>query len=73
MSKRFKTFEIVHVPREENVWADFLAKFISTKKLGLNRTVIQETLDHRSTKVEYVMMIENRKSWMTLIIEYLTK
>lgn len=49
-----------------------MAKLASTKRLGLNRTVIEETLDLPRTEVEKVMMIERGESWMTPIIEYLT-
>ncbi|XP_068501363.1 uncharacterized protein [Phaseolus vulgaris] len=40
----FATFELVHVPREENAIADLLAKLASSGKGGRQRTVIQETL-----------------------------
>jgi len=40
----FALFEVVHVPREQNVRADMLAKLASSGKGGRQRTVIQETL-----------------------------
>jgi len=40
----FTTFELVHVPREQNARADLLAKLASSGKGGRQRTVIQETL-----------------------------
>jgi len=40
----FATFELVHVPREQNARADLLAKLASSGKGGRQRTVIQETL-----------------------------
>ena len=40
----FALFEVVHVPREQNVRADLLAKLASSGKGGRQRTVIQETL-----------------------------
>jgi len=40
----FAAFELVHVPREQNVRADLLAKLASSGKGGRQRTVIQETL-----------------------------
>jgi len=40
----FATFELVHVPKEQNVRADLLAKLASSGKGGRQRTVIQETL-----------------------------
>jgi len=40
----FVSFEVVHVPREQNARADLLAKLASSSKGGRQRTVIQETL-----------------------------
>jgi len=40
----FTVFELVHVPREQNVRADLLAKLASSGKGGRQRKVIQETL-----------------------------
>ena len=40
----FTAFELIHVPREQNARADFLAKLASSGKGGRQRTVIQETL-----------------------------
>jgi len=38
----FVVYELVHVPKEQNVQADFLAKLASLGKGGRQRTVIQE-------------------------------
>jgi len=40
----FATFELVHVPREQNARAVLLAKLANSGKGGRQRTVIQETL-----------------------------
>ena len=40
----FATFELVHVPREQNARADLLAKLASSGKGGRQMAVIQETL-----------------------------
>ena len=40
----FVMFELVHVPRDQNVRADLLAKLASSGKGGRQRSVIQETL-----------------------------
>jgi len=40
----FATFELVHVPREQNARADLLAKLASSGKGGRQGTIIQETL-----------------------------
>jgi len=44
LKRAFTTFELVHVPREQNARADLLAKLASSGKGGRQRTVIQETL-----------------------------
>jgi len=40
----FAEFELVHVLREQNSWADLLAKLVSSGKGNRQRSVIQETL-----------------------------
>ena len=44
LRKSFTSFEVVHVPREQNARADLLAKLASSAKGSTQRTVIQETL-----------------------------
>ncbi|XP_068466368.1 uncharacterized protein [Phaseolus vulgaris] len=44
LRKSFVSFEVLHVPREQNARADLLAKLASSGKGGRQRTVIQETL-----------------------------
>ena len=44
LRRSFASFEVVHVPREQNARADLLAKLASSGKGGMQRTVIQETL-----------------------------
>ena len=51
----FATFELVHVPKEQNARADLLAKLASTGKGGRQRTVIQETL-----KTPRKFVVDNR-------------
>jgi ribonuclease HI len=48
LAKQFNTFELVHVPIEQNSRADLLSKLTSTKKPGNNRTVIQEIIKEPS-------------------------
>jgi len=43
LREAFPTFELVHVPREQNARADLLAKLASSSKGGRQRSVIQET------------------------------
>ena len=44
LRKSFVSFEVLHVPREQNARADLLAKLANSGKGGKQRTVIQETL-----------------------------
>ncbi|XP_068462889.1 uncharacterized protein [Phaseolus vulgaris] len=44
LRRSFASFEVVHVPREQNARADLLAKLASSGKEGKQMTVIQETL-----------------------------
>lgn len=40
LSERFKMFEIIHVPREQNFRVYVLLKLVSSKKAGFNCIVI---------------------------------
>lgn len=66
-------FEISYISREENVRTDLLDRLASTKGPGLNRMVIQETLEAPSIKIEEAMMLENTWGWLVPIIQYLTQ
>ena len=44
LKSSFVSFEVVHVPREQNARADLLAKLASSGKGGRQRTVIQGPL-----------------------------
>lgn len=72
MSHTFMEFEVNHIPMEENVRDDVLARLASTKGSGLNKTIIQGTLKALSTEVEEVMKLDNARGWMVVIIRYLT-
>lgn len=61
MSEMFVEFEVNHIPREENVRADLLARLLRTKGYNLNKMVIQETLDAPSTWPEEVMTLNQAK------------
>lgn len=57
IAKGFTNFEVSHIPQEENFRFDHLARLASTKGPGLNRMVIQETLEASSTEMEEVMIL----------------
>ena len=81
LANAFESFELMHVPREQNTRADFLSKLATSAK-GESRSVIQETL--RTTKVSIgteneeivnVLVLEGRKddSWMMSYVHYLAE
>ena len=64
-----------HIPREENMNADSLAKYASTGKAQLLGLVPVEVLSAPSTDemdIEWIMTrSQEQESWMTPIMEYL--
>jgi len=44
LREMFEVFELVHVPREQNARADWLAKLTNSVKGSRQRTINQETL-----------------------------
>lgn len=73
LSEHFKTFEIMHVPREYNFHVKHLSKLDSSKKPGFNHISIQETLVILSIEEGEAKSIDISltSSWMTPIIHYL--
>jgi ribonuclease HI len=66
LAERFSFFEAIYVPREQNSRADILAKLASN-------TVIQEVIASPSTEIKEVnSIIEDKESWMTPLLKYLT-
>lgn len=49
-----------------------LARLANTKDPGLNKMVIQETLEIMIIEVDKVMVLKNATGGMTPIIQYLT-
>ena len=71
-SKGFNTFKIEYIPRVENEKSDLLSKLANMKRLGNNRTVIQEILDKPSIdKKEVINREEDPSSWRFPILKYL--
>lgn len=68
MSQVFEEFEINHIPSGQNTRTDLLARLASTKGTKLNKIIIQETLEMRSTEVEEVMTLNEVRGWMVPII-----
>jgi len=55
----FPTFELMHVPREQNARADQLAKLASSGKGGQQRSVIQETLKSPRIAIDCVAEVHH--------------
>ena len=72
LMKKFDSYEVYHVLREENVRADILSKLASTKSGGNNKSLIQESLKTFSiAEAVPTLTIEEYPSLMTSIIQYL--
>jgi len=54
LRETFPTFELMHVPREQNARADLLAKLASSGKGGGQRSAIQKTLKSPRTVADCV-------------------
>lgn len=55
---KFISFELAHVPREQNSMTDILAKLARTKKLENNHTVIQETISQPRINEVYILSVK---------------
>jgi len=76
----FSTFDLVHVLREQNSWADLLSRLANSGKGGRHRYVIQETLRSPKTTIQgppeddhvEIMQISAVDTWLTSYVRYLT-
>ena len=84
LSSSFATFELLHVPREQNSRADLLSKLASRSKPRQHRSVIRETLitprvsateilpkDNQLEVLSSVINDSPSNSWMAPYITYL--
>ena len=71
--KKFIQVQVRHVPREENMRADALAKLATTSHEDLDRLVLVEYLPEPSVKVdnEEVSPVISEPNWMDPIWDYL--
>lgn len=69
----FDTIEIEHIPREEKIRADVLSKLVSTRVLGGDKMVIQETLNSPSIKaITTILVVQSpTTNWMTPITKHI--
>ncbi|GJS01657.1 reverse transcriptase domain-containing protein [Tanacetum coccineum] len=75
LTNSFKAFSIRQVPRSENKKADALSKIASTSFAHLSKQVLVEELKEKSiSEAEILGVVEEEgNTWMTPILEYLTK
>jgi len=77
LSKAFITFDLIHVPRQDNNLADLLSKLSSCTKPGQQRSVIKETLTTPivdilgRSKVMVIGKAQRATTWMTPLKTYL--
>ncbi|XP_077217934.1 uncharacterized protein LOC143852437 [Tasmannia lanceolata] len=72
LSSKFKSFEVIRIPRTENTKADVLSKLAVSEYTTL-RSICMEFLQKSSIENEAaeVMQMEHESCWMDKIIEYL--
>ncbi|XP_077225211.1 uncharacterized protein LOC143858443 [Tasmannia lanceolata] len=72
LASKFKSFEVVRIPRTENTKADVLSKLAVSGYTTL-RSICMEFLQKSSIESEAaeVMQVEHESCWMDEIIEYL--
>lgn len=71
LMSRFLEVVVEYVPRTQNQRAGVLAKLASTRKLGNNGSVIQETLVYPSIEGELVDCVNREATWMGPILDIL--
>ncbi|RDY02386.1 Tf2-6, partial [Mucuna pruriens] len=67
----FEKFELIHMPRDQNERADLLANLASTQRRGQLRSVIHESLEASTIDREEIWNVEEKTTWMTLLIQFL--
>ncbi|XP_076914243.1 uncharacterized protein LOC143573183 [Bidens hawaiensis] len=71
--RQFSSFNIIHIKRSENKFADALSKLASTNFEHFAKDIRVEVLDHPSVPDNQVLVIQTGvESWMTPIKAYLS-
>ncbi|XP_077247218.1 uncharacterized protein LOC143886933 [Tasmannia lanceolata] len=72
LASKFKSFEVIRIPRTENAKADVLSKLVASRYTTL-RSICMEFLQKSNIENEAaeVMQVEHESCWMDEIIEYL--
>ncbi|XP_057444348.1 uncharacterized protein LOC130736546 [Lotus japonicus] len=68
---RLQEVVVESLPRAQKQRADSLARLASTRKLGNNRSVIQEMLTNPSMEGELVASVGRQETWMDPIVDIL--
>ncbi|XP_020219431.1 uncharacterized protein K02A2.6 [Cajanus cajan] len=58
LKTKFQEVLVEHIPRENNARADQLARLAATKKLGQQRTIIQQEISHPSVDEEMIATVD---------------
>ena len=76
MQKKFESFDLQHIPRGGNTYADFLATLATSSAQNLPCVILVEDLGKPSGEKEnmiYVPHVRVGPSWMDPIIQFLSK
>ena len=76
LQKKFKSFNLQHIPRGGNTYADFLATLATSSAQNLPRVILVEDLGKPSGEkgnMIYVPHVRVGPSWMDPIIQFLSK
>ena len=60
LRETFPTFELVHVPREKNAWADLLSKLVSSGKEGQQRSPFFDARNVEGAQDKHLWLVGGR-------------
>ena len=67
-----KYFEISHIPRSENTWADALSRLATSAYDALGRILVESLEQPSIDRAEEVLQLATEPRWMDPIVQYLT-
>jgi len=73
LMSKLKNVHIEHIQREHDVRADMLSRLATTKKKGLQRSVIYVILRNPTVSTDECMAIVEKETWMIPIRQFLEK
>ena len=74
LQSRFESFSLLHIPRNRNTHADYLATLATSSTQSLPRVILVEDLckpTEAKRKVVHVQQVRVRPCWMDLIVLFL--